>query len=272
MIERSIALLGGTPVGYATREHPAWTKMPERFTSIGAELRPGARTAARLDALFGMVEDAARADGTQKVTAWAWEHDALMIEVLRGRGFCEERRERFWELDLVAGRERIAKMAAASRERMRRDGIHVLTLANDADPGKFEKLKRMSDEAEADVPSSEPYVPLEMREFMEWFKSPGLRPDRIWLARQGDDIVGISQLSYPPVRGVVATDWTGMARKARGRGIARALKCETLMQAIALGVDRVRTDNDSTNVPILHINETMGYKRRPDGIQFLKAL
>jgi len=96
--------------------------------------------------------------------------------------------------------------------------------------------------------------------------------DRIWIAREDNDILGISQLSYPPVRGVVATDWTGVARKARGRGIARALKCETLMQAIVLGVDRVRTDNDSTNAPILHINETMGYCRRHDGIQFLKEL
>lgn len=148
----------------------------------------------------------------------------------------------------------------------------MLTLAQDDDPERFEKLKRMSDEAEADVPSSEPYVPLEMREFLEWLASPGLSPHRIWLAREGDDIVGISQLSYPPVRGVVETDWTGMARRARGQGIARALKCETLMQAMALGVDRVRTDNDSTNAPILHINASMGYRRRPDAVQLLKVL
>ena len=270
--DRRIALLDGAPVGYATREHPAWSKMPERFASLGAELRTTARTAGRLDALYALVEEAARTDATQKVTAWAWEYDALALAVLTARGFKEERRERFWELDLVEGRERITTMAAESRDRMRREGITVLTLAQDADPAKFEKLKRMSDEAESDVPTSEPFVPLEMQEFLEWFESPGLRPDRIWLAREGDDIIGISQLSYPPVRGVVSTDWTGMARKARGRGIARALKCETLMQAIALGVDRVRTDNDSTNVPILHINETMGYRRRPDMIQLLKAL
>ena len=272
VVERWIAELDDAPVGYATREHPAWSKMPERFASLGAELRPPARTAARLDALYALVEEAARADRTQKVTAWAWEHDLLAIDVLNARGFREERRERFWELDLVEGRERITNMASESRDRMRREGITVLTLAHDTDPAKFEKLKRMSDEAEGDVPTSEPFVPLEMREFMEWFESPGLRADRIWLAREGDDIIGISQLSYPPVRGVVSTDWTGMARKARGRGIARALKCETLMQAIALGVDRVRTDNDSANAPILHLNETMGYRRRSDMIQLLKAL
>ena len=272
VIERWIVALDGAAVGYATREHPAWSKMPKRFASLDAGLRPAARTNARLEALFAVLEDAARADGTQKVTAWSWEHDPQMIDVLQTRGFHEERRERYWELDLVEGRGRITQMAAASRERMRREGILVLTLAADDDPAKFDKLKRMSDEAEADVPSSEPYVPRDMREFLEWFESPGLRPDRIWLAREADDIVGISQLSYPPVRGVVATDWTAMARKARGRGVARALKCETLMQAIGLGVERVRTDNDSTNAPILHINEAMGYRRRPDGIQFLKKL
>ena len=62
-----------------------------------------------------------------------------------------------------------------------------------------------------------------------------------------------------------------MARAARGKGIARALKCETVMQAIALGVDKVRTDNDSTNAPILHLNEQMGDRRRPDMIQLMKA-
>jgi GNAT superfamily N-acetyltransferase len=270
--ERTIALLGGAPAGYTMRRHPAWAKVPERFTRISAELRPSARTAERLDALYERLEQASRADGTAKVTSWAWEFDALRIGALTKRGFREERRERFWELDLVEGRDRITTMAKESRARMTQEGIRVLTLGDDTDPKKFEKLKRMSDEAESDVPSTVPHVPFEMNEFMKWFESPALRMDRIWIARDGDDIVGISMLAYPPVRGVVATDWTGMARKARGRGIARALKCETLTQAIALGVDRVRTDNDSTNAPILHINETMGYRRRPDMVQYLKVL
>ena len=105
---------------------------------------------------------------------------------------------------------------------------------------------------------------------MDWMRSPGLHEDRTWIARQGDAILGISLLSYPPPPGVVTTDWTGVARAGRGKGIARALKYETVMQAIALGVDRVRTDNDSRNAPILHINDSMGYKRRPDMIQFMR--
>jgi GNAT superfamily N-acetyltransferase len=271
-VERFIVSVGDAEVGYVGRSHESWAKMPERFGRISCSLRRAAWSVPRVDALIAAMEERQRADGARKVTLWAWEDDLAYVGVVGQRGYREERRQRFWELDLVEGRERITKMAAESRERMKTEGIRIITLADDTDPQRFEKLKRMSDEAEADVPTTVPNVTLDMDEFMKWFTSPGLRPDRIWIAREGDDIVGISQLSYPPVRGVVATDWTGMARKARGRGIARALKCETLMQAITLGVDRVRTDNDSTNAPILHINETMGYRRRHDGVQFLRVL
>ena len=271
-VERFIATTGGTPVGYATRSHQSWAKMPGRFGRVGAELLPDAWTAGRLDALVGLMEEHSRDDGAKKVTIWAWERDIRRIDALTARGFREERRERYWELDLVEGRERITKMATASRVRMKQEGIRVLTLGEDGDPKKWEKLKRMSDEAEDDVPTTVPNVTMDMADWLKWWDGPGVHLDRVWIAREGDDIVGISQLAYPPVRGVVATDWTGMARKARGRGIARALKCETLVQAIGLGVDRVRTDNDSTNTPILHINETMGYARRPDQVQLLKEL
>jgi GNAT superfamily N-acetyltransferase len=271
-VERFVASASGAEIGYVARSHESWAKMAERFGRMSCSLRPASWSTARVDALIAAMEERQRADGAKKATMWAWQDDPEYITILEKRGFREERRSRFWELDLVEGRDRITKMAAEARARMKKEGIRLLTLAEDGDPKKLEKLKLMSDEAEADVPTTVPHVTLTMAEFMKWFDSPGLRPDRSWIARDGDDIVGISQLSYPPVRGVVSTDWTGMARRARGRGIARALKCETLMQAIALGVDRVRTDNDSANAPILHINETMGYRRRHDGIQFLKVL
>jgi len=128
----------------------------------------------------------------------------------------------------------------------------------------------MSEEAIRDIPTTVPFTATTFDDFMKWMRSPGLHADRIWIARDGDAIIGVSILSYPPKRGVVSTDWTGVARAGRGRGVARAVKCETVMQAIALGVDRIRTDNDFKNKPILHINETMGYTRRADGVQYMK--
>ena len=120
--ERWIAHLGGEAVGYTEREHPAWSKMPDRFTAVGAEVRLATRTGARLEALYAQLEADALADGTRTLTAWAWERDRLALDALQRRGFGEERRERFWELDLLAEREQITRMAEASRERMRRQG------------------------------------------------------------------------------------------------------------------------------------------------------
>ena len=161
-------------------------------------------------------------------------------------------------------------MAEESHAKMRAAGITVHTIDQDLDPNKLRKIHEMSEAAASDVPTTIPHVRQPFEVFARWFDAPTVRPDRMWIAREGDGIVGISVLSYPPTRGNVWTDWTATARKVRGRGVARALKLETVMQAIALGVKRVRTENDGENAPILHLNERMGYARIPGWIQFLK--
>ncbi len=270
VVERSVITRDRQRMGIATRRHTPWEKMPDRYGRVSAELMPALRTRQRLDALYAHVEDRSRADGTRIFTAWAWERDRELLAVLAARGYREERRERFWECDLAANRDRLTAMADESRERTRDEGVRILTVDRDGDPERYRKIWRMTDEAERDVPTTVPHVETPWEMFEQWMRSPGLHEDRMWIARLDDDVVGISMLSYPPVRGVVSTDWTGTARAVRGRGVARALKCETLMQAIALGVDRVRTDNDGENAPILHLNETMGYRRRADMIQLMK--
>jgi GNAT superfamily N-acetyltransferase len=267
-IERFIGELAGSPVAYAQQRHALW-KTPERYGSVSAEVLPAHRTASRLDALFAAMEERSRADGTQRFTSWTWENDHMKVEVLMHRGYREERRQRFWELDLRANRETLEATAKDTRAKMRDAGIRVVTIDRDDDPKKFEKVWRMSEEAAQDIPTTVPFTEQSFEDFMKWMESPGVYHDRIWIAREGDAVLGVSMLNYPK-RGVVATDWTGVARAGRGRGIARALKYETVVQAIALGVDRVRTDNDSSNAPILHINETMGYRRRPDMIQLMR--
>ena len=115
-------------------------------------------------------------------------------------------------------------------------------------------------------------IPEAMESYVRWIGAPEIHRDRFWIARIGDDVVGVSVLGYPPVRGIVGTEWTATVRSVRGRGVARALKCETIAQAIALGVDRVRTGNDAANAPILHINETMGYHLVPGAINYLRKV
>jgi RimJ/RimL family protein N-acetyltransferase len=263
----------GRPVGMAVFGHPAtWEAMPERWGRVGAQLGGEARTAGRIAALLAAMEDQLRVAGALRCSFWAWEDDEVRLAAAADRGMREARRERFWVLDLAAERDRLERMAEASRARMRDQGIRVLTLAEDGDPERYTKLWRMSMEAEKDIPTTVPHVEVSLETFLRTVRTPSTREDRMWIARRGDELVGISFLTYPPVRGIVETGFTGTARSVRGTGVARALKCETVMQAIALGVDRVQTDNDSRNEPILHINASMGYRVKGEMIQLVKEL
>lgn len=268
--ERFVVEARGRAIGIANHSHAPWEKMPKGYGRVGGDVVPDFRTSERLTAIYDAMEERSRADGTKIFTGFAREDDRLKQEFLTRRGYKEERRSKGWELDLTKHRDRLLAMAEASRAKMREHGIAILTLDRDNDPEKFKKIWRMNNEAFQDIPTTVPIVPDPFEIFMKWFESPGLREDRVWIARHDGDVVGISMLAYPPTRGNVWTDWTGTARSIRGKGVARALKCETVAQAIALGVRRVRTENDGQNAPILHLNEEMGYERIPGWIQYLK--
>jgi GNAT superfamily N-acetyltransferase len=95
-------------------------------------------------------------------------------------------------------------------------------------------------------------------------------PERVWVAVVEGRPVGLSFLTYR--EGSVETGFTGVLRDHRNKGIARALKLETLCQAVELGVEAVETDNDSQNAPILRLNEEIGYRQVDGQLQFRKAL
>ena len=270
VVRRWVVRREGKDIGVAYFEHPAWERLEVPHGDVGGEILPDHREQDTLSAMLAEMERRLIADGAKRIAARANEDDPVRLAAITGRGFREDRRSRRWLLDLAESRERIVAMAAECRTRMRAEGISLLTLDRDEDPEKYRKLWRMNEEAAQDVPTTLPIVEESFEDTMRWLRSPSMREDRFWIAREGEEVIGASVLGYPPARGIVGTEWTATARRVRGRGIARALKCETLIQALALGVDRVRTGNDGANDPILHINASMGYRRWVGIINFLK--
>jgi GNAT superfamily N-acetyltransferase len=269
--ERFIVQTQGEAIGFAGHSHPAWEATPKRWGRVFAELLPAHRTHDHVAEAHRFAEERSRQSGAGIFRAYSREDDASAMEVLSALGYQRDRYEKFWELDVVAKREHLLAMAERTRARMREQGILVHTLDRERDPQALRKLYDTTVEAGRDVPSTMPYVAEPFEDFVNWLtKAPGIHPERTWVARLGEDLVGISVLFYPPVRGAVETSWTGTARSIRGRGVARALKLETVAQAISLGVTRVQTDNDSTNAPILHLNEEMGYQQIPGVWSYLK--
>ena len=258
---RLVAVREGAAVAFVGAVHERWAAAPERFGSLRPILHADLWSKSGYANLVSKAEAWLRSGGVAIAVARVREDRENEIEVLDRIGYKEVRQHRIWELDLVAHRDELLAVASQQRQRMQAQGVQVLTLNDDKDPDLMPKLYGMMVAAEQDIPTT---VPMRIVPFDEWkpltFEMPGTREDRFWIAREGETIVGLSVLAFPPVRGLPWTSFTATSRAVRGRGIARALKYESVAQAIQLGYKRVRTANDGANAPILHINNEMGYR------------
>lgn len=257
---RWLAERDGAAIAYVSGTHGE-LKEGARFGGLRVRIRPDVWSEQSFRDGVARAEGWLRAEGVQTAFVRIGEKLERDVRVLTDVGYREVRRSRVWRLDLARGRDRLLAEAAKTRAEMDRQHVQLLTLDQDDDPEKLRKLYALDLEASDDVPKT---VPWPVPTFEEWlrlmFEHPAHREDRMWIAREGDAVVGMSFLGYPPRVGNPWTSFTATARSVRGRGIARALKYETVSQAIALGVARVQTDNDAENAPILHLNEEMGYE------------
>jgi GNAT superfamily N-acetyltransferase len=256
-----VAERGGAAIAYLGAGHDPWETMPQRFGWIRPLLRPDSWSAARFTQLVDAGESWLRDEEAAIAVARARGSLTNELRVFERRGYREVRRSKVWDLDLVAGREALLAAAERCREKMRSQGVQLLTLAEDTDPERLTKLYELCTAAERDIPTTVPWRKSPYDEWLRfWFENPGVREDRFWIAREGETLVGLSVIGYAPSRGLPWTFFTATSRSVRGRGVARALKYETVAQAIALGVDRIRTNNDGANAPILRLNDEMGYQ------------
>jgi GNAT superfamily N-acetyltransferase len=258
---RLIAVHEGEAIAFAAASHDLWEGDDKRYGTIRVGLRHDGWTDQRYDQLVQAAEDWLREEGAATSVARVREDFASDLVALQRLGYRENRRMRISELDLEVHRDAILETRERCRRAMREQGVTLTVLSEDDDPDKFRKLYAMVIESEKDIPTTVPWRELDFDEWKTfWFSSPAIREDRFWVAREGDQIVGTSVLDTPVVRGVPYTAYTGTSRAVRGRGIARALKYESMGQAIEAGYTRVRTNNDADNPAILRINEAMGYR------------
>ena len=240
-----IALVDGTAVGvgFVTVEGEdvdAWIGVlpPSRRRGVGRMLYESLSDWSRavgLDRLEGHV-DAAETDGL----AWAAR-----------RGFEEIGRETRLALDLAEVPEGAAPPPAE---------VEIVTWSER--PELARGIYAVASEAYPDVPRDEEY---RIGAFEEWLafdmSGPNDRPEAVFVALVGGEVVGYSKLHLSDARPTVAAnDMTGVARAWRGRGIAGALKRAQLAWAKANGYERLETANETRNTPIQRLNDRLGYR------------
>ena len=269
---RFIAHVDSQPIAYLSFAHGAWDQVRDGNCDIGAEVERSHQSEEVLNELWEWIAEQAVADGARILSAYAAEDEPMVLEALGRLGYERERSEKVWELDFNKHGKRLLAEARAARERMKNEDVELLPLAEWPGPETFRRLHLLNEATVQDVPTSHPIPPQSFANFMDRMAAPDLPHDRLWLARHGDRPVAMSFLRFPPVRGNVWTGYTCSDPEYRGRGIARAVKLQSLAQAIELGVPFVRTANDSENPSMLHINETLGYDPRPGFVSHEKRV
>jgi GNAT superfamily N-acetyltransferase len=185
---------------------------------------------------------------------------------LEHRGFVEWRRR--WESLLEVANANTAPLVAAE-QRVRDQGIVITTYADER-TRRGDDLARAVYAADRLFASDDPTTrwddgtePMSFERFAAMqLDSPEALPDGHFLAMLDGQIVGLSRLNrglrHPEV---LHQDLTGTHPAFRGRGIAQALKLRTIEYAQAHGYREIRTSNDTSNGPMVHINDAIGFKR-----------
>jgi GNAT superfamily N-acetyltransferase len=273
VFSRLVAVENDQAVAFMVASHERWGDAPERFGSLRAVIRSDRWSEHEYMRLIAKGEEWLGSEGVVSAVNRVREDFSHELEALERIGYREVRRQNFSELDLVANHDDLLRGLAEERREMKEQGVRMLTLSEYKDSERMVKLHEMMAAAEQDIPST---VPIPKQSFDEWmrftFDDPGVREDRFWIALEGDAVVGLSYLQFPPVRGLPWTAFTATSKEVRGRGIARALKYESMAQAVELGYKRVRTANDGANAPILHINKEMGYRLVSPVIELHRSL
>jgi GNAT superfamily N-acetyltransferase len=202
-------------------------------------------------ALYRGLSDWGRTSGLRHLEGCvlATEHESLAWAARRG--FEEVGRDAWLALDLTA---------LATIDPDPPDGVEIVAWAERPDLARG--LYEVACEAYRDVPGRGED---EMATFEDWLRldmsGPNDRPEAVFVALAGDEVVGYSKLHLSDARPTIAAnDMTGVKRAWRGRGVAHALKRTQLAWAKTAGYERLETTNETRNAPIQRLNESLGYR------------
>jgi GNAT superfamily N-acetyltransferase len=201
------------------------------------------------DAAWRRASTAARALGKSGLEVWTTTDTPAVVAFLEPRGYAEVRRYVVSELDVSSAPE---------------PGIPDLAIVTFADrPDLASELFQIAREAYPDQPGRAEQVIGSLETWRRWGLDPH-PPDACFIAVEGTAVLGYGLLDIDGDAGHHA--FTGVARAARGRGVASAIKRAQIAWAKAHGLRTLRTANESRLAGMLALNRRHDYRPLYDEI------
>ncbi|MEV5026365.1 GNAT family N-acetyltransferase [Paenibacillus sp. LPE1-1-1.1] len=253
--ERQVAVNEqGEIVGYAWSWRAPWTEPGHLCnTLVVAEAYRKQGIGQRL--LLHVGEWASKL-GATTLLAEVWDDNEDAQQFASRRAFVKERHA-FQSLLRLENEE--GSQAALIPDPPALGGLRFLTLADEPGDESELKLYELYKETLVDIPGFMGEVPA-INEWRKWYlQVVGYAPERVIIAADGETFVGVTNVLHNKQTNGMYHEYTGVSRAYRGRKVAQALKIKAIQLANRHGASYIRTDNDSTNEPILRINRKLGY-------------
>jgi len=259
----------GSLAGFGSLYNSPWNFDPSKY-SIEIMVDPSQQGQGLGRRFFGILEEAARSRRAILLWASVRAEDPRSLRFFDKSGFVERHQSWASRLDLAEVSPPQGMMPSIPREVL----IASLVEEGPERPEVRDRLYQLRNQSGKDAPSMGTPSGYTFEQFLDaTFRHPGFLPEATLVARVGDRYV--STTSLEGVKGEPDTlhvGYTGTLRGFRGKGIATELKRLAIGYAKAHGYRYLTTDNDSLNVPIVKINQSLGFRVQRTTIRGEKLL
>ena len=240
-----------------------WFTRAEDVAEVWAFVSPEHRGRGHGGTLFTAGLEHVAAAGARSVESWSEGEPGSRFLV--ARGFRPVRVERVLRLDLAGADLSALPGLRAAKEA---EGFTLAPLGAVAD--RADALYGLDAAATADVPATHAIDDFRAEDWVEeTFAHPQLTQEGSFVLLAGGEPVAYAFLHVDSVHRLAANEMTGTRADLRRRGLARLAKLATIAWARENGYEAILTSTDGTNVGMLGLNESLGYRPVATGTQFL---
>ena len=268
--QRWVAIMKDEIIGAGYYTQSNWFAHPQKFM-IWVGVHPRHQRSGIGSALYETIMHGLQPFDPLALRSRATDDCPQSIRFLEKRGFQEVIRDIPSELNVQAFD---LTRFTGLKDRFRVNGIEIKTLSElENDPERNHKLYDLDWEMSLSVPGdlAAGMGRRGLEKYVEYaITGPSALPDGFFVAVKGEEYIGLSHVLVSEKGLSLYQGLTGVKPQYRRTGIGLAMKIRGITYAQANGYTTIMAENDAKNIPMLAMNEKLGFVRKPSLITFEK--